>query len=196
MSFLLIVSAYFLGAVPFGLLVAKRLCGVDPREAGSKNVGATNVARLCGLPYGAATLAFDLTKGLLPVVLALKFELSPTAVSLVGLAALLGHCYSVFLGFSGGKAVATTIGVFLPLTTWQLLVAVVLAVAIAFVSGYMSLGSLVLAGALFVLTLFSSQIAYAPLAGAVMLLIVWRHRANIRRLLRGEENTWRKKKEV
>jgi glycerol-3-phosphate acyltransferase PlsY len=196
MSVLLILFAYFLGAVPFGLLVAKRLCGVDPREAGSKNVGATNVARLCGLRYGAATLAFDLTKGLLPVVLALKLDLSSTAVSLVGLAALLGHCYSVFLGFSGGKAVATTIGVFLPIATWQLLAAVGLAIAIAFVSGYMSLGSLALASALFAFTLFSSQIAYAPLAGAVMLLIVWRHRANIQRLVRGEEITWRKKKEV
>lgn len=196
MSLVLIAFAYLLGAVPFGLLVAKLLCGIDPREGGSGNVGATNVGRLCGFRYGATTLAFDLTKGLLPVVLALHMGGSPFVVSLVGLAALLGHCYSVFLGFSGGKAVATTIGVFLPIATWQLLVSVGLAVAIVLLSGYMSLGSLALVGALFVLTLFSSKIVYAPFACVVMLLVFWRHRANIQRLARGEENTWRKKKEV
>jgi len=196
MQFLLIVLAYFLGAVPFGLLVAKYLCGVDPRQGGSCNVGATNVGRLCGTRYGLVTLAFDLSKGLLPVVLALRADHAPFVVSLVALAALVGHCYSIFLGFSGGKAVATTIGVFLPIATWQLLVSVALAVAIVLLSGYMSLGSLVLVGSLFVLTLFSSKIVYAPLAAVVMVLVFWRHRANIQRLARGEENTWRKKKEV
>ncbi len=193
-AILLILGAYLLGSAPFGLLVALRLCGVDPRLGGSGNVGATNVARLCGVGYGILTLALDMLKGLVPVLAAMHYDGSVIVVSLTALAALTGHCYSVFLKFNGGKAVATTIGVFLPLAAWQLLVCLALAAAIAWATGFMSLGSLLLALSLPVLLLLSGKAAWAPLAAAVMLLVFWRHRMNIQRLVRGEENSWRKNK--
>ena len=104
------LCAYLLGSIPFGLVIARTFCGIDPRTAGSKNIGTTNVARLCGLHWGVATLVCDAMKGLLPTLLALQFLHSPFHASLVGLCALIGRLYSVFLGFTGGQAGDTTVG--------------------------------------------------------------------------------------
>lgn len=195
MEWIYIAVAYFSGAVPFGLLVAKYLCGTDPRESGSGNVGATNVGRLCGAKYGVLALVFDLLKGAVPVgLLALQTD-SALYLSLTAFSALLGHCYSIFLGFKGGKAVATTIGVFIPLAFWQLLASSAVMVAIVYFSGYMSLGSLSLVVLLLILLLSTGKAAFAPLGAAVVVLVFWRHRANIMRLARGEENSLRKKKD-
>ena len=107
--------------MPWGLVIAKTFCGVDPRLDGSRNTGATNVARLCGFGWGVATLACDVLKGALPVWLALRVNPAPLFVSAVALACVLGHVFSCFMRFRGGKAVATSIGVFLPLAFWPLL---------------------------------------------------------------------------
>lgn len=185
--------AYVLGSIPFGLFIAKSGCDIDPRQDGSRNTGATNVARLCGMKYGIATLACDLLKGLLPVAFAASWVESGLALSLVALAAILGHVYSCFMGFKGGKAVATTVGAFLALSFWPALIAIVLCLAMVWLTGHVSMGSLTFALSLPVLMLLSGNFAYIPVALAVMVLLFWRHRENIRRLARGEENPWLKK---
>ncbi|MBU1004077.1 MAG: glycerol-3-phosphate 1-O-acyltransferase PlsY [Proteobacteria bacterium] len=189
-----LAMTYLLGAVPFGLVVGKIFCGVDPRTAGSQNTGATNVARLCGFKFGVLALVLDLLKGLIPTAVAMTFSDSALFLSLTGLAAIVGHCYSVFLYGKGGKAVATTVGVFLALAPISTLIAAVLCIAVIVKSGYVSLGSLTLVTALPVLLLISGNLTYSLMAVVVMALVFWRHRENIQRLIRGEEKPWSKKK--
>lgn len=189
-----LLIAYMIGSVPFGLLVSRAACGVDPRNGGSGNVGATNVARLCGTRYGILTLALDLLKGVVPVWAGMLVSTSPLFLSLVALAALLGHVYSMFLDFKGGKAVATTIGVFIPLAFSSLLVSALACVLVIWRTGYVSLGSLTLVTVMPVALLITGCWAYIPLALAVMALVYWTHRENIARLARGEEKAWQKKK--
>lgn len=188
-----IAFSYLLGAVPFGLVVGKILCGIDPRTAGSHNTGATNVARLCGFKYGVLALVCDLGKGLLPVLLARTFTDSVLFLSLTACAAIVGHCYSVFLRGSGGKAVATTIGAFAALAFWPTFIATALCVLVIIKSGFVSLGSLTLAAALPILMLLSGHLTYAAFGAAITVLIFWRHHENIARLARGEEKPWKKK---
>lgn len=191
---LCIALAYALGSVPWGLVIAKTFCGVDPRLDGSRNTGATNVARLCGFGWGVATLACDVLKGALPVWLALRVNPAPLFVSAVALACVLGHVFSCFMRFRGGKAVATSIGVFLPLAFWPLLAASLLCVLIIWRSGYVSLSSLALVTALPLGLCLTGQWAWLPLALCVWALVVWKHRENIARLRAGTEKTWRKGK--
>ncbi|MBI5520935.1 MAG: glycerol-3-phosphate 1-O-acyltransferase PlsY [Desulfovibrio sp.] len=192
-AFLLFLVAFGLGMVPFGLYVARFVKGIDPREAGSRNVGATNVARLCGTPWGVLTLALDLLKGFIPCALA-PADTSWIALSLIGLAAILGHAYSPILNFRGGKAVATTVGVFLALAPAALILSALCCVAVIWLSGYVSMGSLTLALALPVFSLLTFNARMVPLAVAVMLFLFWRHRENILRLDKGQEMPWRKGK--
>jgi hypothetical protein len=124
-AFLLFLMAFGLGMVPFGLYVARFVKGIDPRDAGSRNVGATNVARLCGTPWGVLTLALDLLKGFIPCALAVGAETGWLALLFIGAAAILGHAYSPMLNFRGGKAVATTVGVFLALAPVALILAAI-----------------------------------------------------------------------
>lgn len=197
MTVLWMLLAYLLGAVPFGLIVAKFLCGVDPREAGSRNTGATNVARLCGFRFGVLALLGDVLKGYAPVALAgIGSGDDPwLRLSLTALAAILGHVYSPFLKFKGGKAVATTIGTFLALMPGVTVLALLACGGVIALTGYVSLGSLTLALCLPVFAGLSGRLSYLPLAVAVMLLLFWRHRENIRRLAQGEEMPWRRKKD-
>ena len=192
-AFVLFLAAFGLGMVPFGLYVARFVKGIDPREAGSKNVGATNVARLCGAPWGVLTLALDLRKGFAPAALA-PAETGWLALSLIGAAAILGHAYSPILNFRGGKAVATTVGVFLALAPGALIVSAICCLLVIWLSGYVSMGSLTLALALPVFCLLSGNWGMIPLAVGVMLFLFWRHRENILRLDRGEEMPWLKGK--
>jgi acyl phosphate:glycerol-3-phosphate acyltransferase len=185
--------AYVLGSIPFGLVIAKSLCNTDPRLDGSKNTGATNVARLCGFKYGVATLVFDVLKGLLPVAFAASWIDSEMALSLVGLAAILGHVFSCFMHFKGGKAVATTVGVFLALSPWGGILAAVACLLMVWLTGHVSMGSLTFALALPVCMVLTGHFAVVPMALVVMVLLFWRHKENIRRLARGEENPWLKK---
>lgn len=196
---MLMVSAacFLLGSVPFGVLIARRFCGTDPRTAGSCNVGATNVARLCGAKWGAATLFCDLLKGFLPVLL-LTANSGETVQGLAypaGLAVILGHMYSFFLGFKGGKGVATTVGVFLALAPVQFVFAGVACLAVIWKSGYVSAGSLTLVSLLPFLFLVTGRFGDMLFAFVVACLVIYAHRQNIRRLLRGEEKSWLQKKE-
>ena len=185
---LLVAAGYLLGSVATAVLVSRALGAADPRSGGSGNPGATNVLRLAGRRAAGLTLAGDVLKGVVPVLVARAAELPPAMVAVVGLAAFLGHLFPVFFGFKGGKGVATALGALLGLE--PLLGAAVLAtwLVVAGVTRYSSLAALVASvlapGYAFVLSGDRGVVA----AVAVMaVLLVWRHRANIRRLLSGEE---------
>ena len=187
-----IALAYLLGSFPFGMFVGKVLCGIDPQQAGSRNTGATNVARLCGARWGALALGLDLLKGLLPVLTAKAFSHNSLFLSAVAMAAVIGHDYSCFLGGRGGKGVATTIGVSLGLGAAPAFTAVLLGAAAIKLTGFVSVGSLAI-GALLPLTfLASGRAAYVPVTLALALLLFWKHRDNIQRLAQGQENPWKK----
>lgn len=192
LEILWIALAYVLGSVPWGLVIARIFCGVDPREGGSHSTGATNVARLCGFGFGVLTLACDVCKGAVPVWLASRVNPSPLFVSVVGMACVAGHVFSCFMKFRGGKAVATSIGVFIPLAFWQLLAASALCCLVIWRSGFVSLGSLTLVGTLAVALAASGQWVWLPLAVCVGAVVVWKHKENIARLRAGTEKSWLK----
>lgn len=182
------IVAYILGSIPWGLVIAQVFCGVDPRTAGSRNTGATNVARLCGFGWGVATLFCDIFKGTLPVLLALLESSSPAVISTVAFSAVLGHVFSCFMDFRGGKAVATSIGVFLPLAFVPTLVSCLICIAVIAASRFVSLGSLCLLGSLpFVLALFGEW-CWVLLAVLLFLVVAYRHKENIVRLREHREN--------
>ncbi|MBQ7738191.1 MAG: glycerol-3-phosphate 1-O-acyltransferase PlsY [Desulfovibrionaceae bacterium] len=191
----LVLFAYLLGSVPWGLVIAKMTKGIDPRTAGSKSTGATNVSRLCGFGYGVATLACDLGKGALPVFLAVSYSNDVFFISLTALAAVLGHVFSCFLKFKGGKAVATTIGVFLPLAFYPLLAAAFLCVVLIWLSGFVSLGSLTLVTSLPLFLAFSGGKDFVPLAIFLACIVFFKHRENIARLHAGVEKPWLKSRQ-
>jgi glycerol-3-phosphate acyltransferase PlsY len=189
----LVVFAYLLGSVPFGLVVGKLLFRVDIREHGSGNIGATNAYRTLGPVAGAVVLAGDVLKAMIPVIAVRYFlagtpEAVPLASVVVGLAAILGHSYSIFLNFGGGKGMATAGGLILVL--WPLAAPILLGIwmLVIAMTRYVSLGSIVVAMLLPVLVFLmypkTEYIIFALLAG---LVIVFRHRSNIARLLVGKE---------
>ena len=187
---LLIVVGYGLGSIPTGLLIARWQRGVDIRQHGSGNIGMTNVLRAVGKGAAALTLVGDLAKGLIPVLLARVWLTSPWAIGLVALAAVVGHLYPLFAGFRGGKGVATTLGVFIPLLPGPLLIAFVVWAACVGFRRQVSLGSLAAAAFLPVAAwLWGSPAPYTLYALIAAALIWYRHRENIARLLTGTEPT-------
>ena len=192
---LVVAAAFLLGSAPFGLIIGKTFCGIDPRSGGSGNVGATNVARLCGTKWGVLTLACDLLKGFLPVFVCASsgFGTDSLAPCLAGLAVICGHMFSIFLGGKGGKGVATTVGVFLALAPVQLVVSGLTCLFTIWKTGFVSAGSLVLVLLLPLLFLFSGRFSLFFFSLLVAALVCNAHRENIRRLLRGEEKPWRKR---
>lgn len=189
------VIAYLLGSIPFGYLIVKLGHGSDVRVAGSGNIGATNVSRVAGIGPGIATLVLDTGKGYLAVWLAFHWPHSSIRwVMAAALAVIVGHMFCCWLGFRGGKGVATGLGVFLAIS-WQAMVAAILLwiVVIAFWR-YVSLGSIAAAVALpFLVYLFYAP-RHAPprvvslTSVAIAALIIWKHRENIARLIAGTEN--------
>jgi len=185
--------AYLLGSIPTGLIVARLMGGPDPRQSGSGNVGAANLFRLLGRNAGVFTFLGDTLKGAVPVFLAV-YWLTPlgawhdSAVAAVGLAAVLGHVWPIFLNFRGGKAVATTFGVvavLCPLAALNLLVVYGLTL---YQVRIFSVGALVCAWLLpLAVGLFCDSKAYLLLAGIFSGLVLVRHRENLIRLSRGEE---------
>lgn len=185
---LFVVCSYLLGSVPFGYLIFYLSEGKDIRDLGSGNIGATNVLRSKGKLAGLATLLLDVLKGALPIVYGhIHFDL-PWIVLLGGLAVLLGHVFPVFLKFRGGKGVGSLVGVFLVFYYPALLVFLLVFFLTLWLSRYVSLGSLLGASALFFCILFTQVVEASIVVFLMLLLIVFRHRANIRRLLAGNEN--------
>lgn len=184
----LVFAAYLLGSLSSAVIVCRVLGLADPRGVGSGNPGATNVLRFGGRKAAAATLAGDLAKGLVPVVVAKFLGVGPLALGLVGLAAFLGHLYPVFFGFQGGKGVATALGVWLG-SDWRLGLALGLVwLTMATVVRISSVGALsaALLAPLLMAWLEGSPALTATTA-AISLMLFWRHRSNIRKLLAGTE---------
>jgi len=184
----LAAGAYLMGAIPFGLIFASVFGGTDPRRHGSGNIGATNVLRTSGKAVGLLTLLADIGKGALPVTLALYFA-DETAVALAAAAAFLGHVFSVYLRFRGGKGVATMFGVMLPWQPWLAAGAFAVWLVVLALSRYVSVASMA-AGLSLPLLAWQSGASDACLAVTVLLCLVMmgRHRNNIRRLASGTES--------
>jgi len=183
---------YLLGSIPFGLLLAK-LAGLgDVRSIGSGNIGATNVLRTGRKDVAAATLLLDAGKGFVAVLIASQF--GPGTAALAAIGALVGHCYPVWLKFKGGKGVATFLGVVLALSWPHALLFAVVWLVLAFALRYSSLAALVatlcvpLAAFLFPEGSFFGAFAIGEVTAIMLLIIWWKHRANIARLMRGEES--------
>jgi glycerol-3-phosphate acyltransferase PlsY len=188
------IAAYLLGSIPFGLLLGMLFGGRDVRSAGSGNIGATNVARVAGPVAGVLTLLLDAAKGALAVFLAARLsEQSSTWMMIAGLCALVGHCYPIWLGFRGGKGVATAAGVFLVLSPLSFLGAAVLFFLVVLYWRFVSLGSISAAAAMPLLIYFFWAPHHAPPYAvtfgslAAALLIVYKHDANIQRMVQGDE---------
>ena len=194
MMILGLVFAYFFAGIPVGLLVGRMYGIADIRQHGSGNIGATNILRVIGWKAGLAVWVIDLLKGLIPVLVARHLlGLEGWGVGLAGLAATTGHCFSPFLGFTGGRGVSTSLGVVLGFFWPVGLLAFLVFVAVVKFTRYVSLGSMIGASssALWVLV-FSSMVApytlsYAVMAALCALVILYRHGPNIRRLLNGTE---------
>ncbi len=186
---LLVLFAYLLGSIPTGVVVARILGGVDPRGAGSGNIGATNVGRTLGHAAGAVTLAGDALKGFIPAAWAVAiFPDAPWAVATVAFAAFAGHVFPLYLGFRGGKGVATGLGVFLAVAPGSALVAAGVFAAVAWKVRIVSLASLGSAAALpLLLAFFDHPGAMVTLGLAVAGLVGWKHEDNFQRLLAGTE---------
>ncbi len=183
-----VLGAYLLGAVPFGLLVVRAATGGDIRKEGSGNIGASNVYRVAGPAVGILVLALDLLKGLLPVIVSQRLGLDPATTIAAGLAAIAGHNWSVFLRGAGGKGIATSYGVLLALSPVAGLVAAAVWIAVILATRYASLASLL--GVLSVpvaMRLRSEPAVHLAFGVAIVVFAFYRHRANIGRLLRGQE---------
>ena len=187
-----LIASYLLGAVPTSYLAARLFRGIDLREHGSRNLGATNLYRVLGWRYAVPVGLLDAAKGLVPVlVFAPRVSSSELFALICGLVAVVGHVFSVFVGFKGGKGVATAAGVMLGLTPAALGVAVLVWAALVYFTGYVSVGSIA-AAAIFPLAVYllepPDQPAMLWLDIAVAAAIVWFHRGNIQRLFKGTEN--------
>lgn len=185
---ILVLLCYLIGSIPFSLIVARLMAGVDIRAMGSGNVGATNVLRALGPKGAIAALLGDAFKGFLAVWLGMLLGGSILA-AICGLVVVIGHCFSVFLGFKGGKGVATTAGVMLYLMPKIIVVLLVTFVIIAFLSRYVSLASITVA-ALFpvMIILFNFQLEYIIMGFLLAIIVIYRHRENIERLRQGTES--------
>ena len=188
------VIAYALGSIPFGFLIVKAR-GADIRQAGSGNIGAANVARNAGAVAGVLTLTLDTAKGYLAVWIAARWTQQDMRWMMVAaVAAVLGHMFPIWLGFKGGKGVATGLGVFLPVSAEAVVAAVILWLIVVAFWRYSSLGSIIAAVALpvFVHLLYAPRHAPPPSVTVstilISILVLMKHRSNIERLIAGTES--------
>lgn len=181
-------AAYLVGAIPFGLLFSKRIEGIDPRERGSGNIGATNVLRVVGKRAAVLTLVCDILKGGIPVALSRTFGLSKGMLLIVSLAVVLGHIFPVYLRFKGGKGVATAFGMFLVLSPQIAFIAFVFWLGSLLLSKYAAVAALTAFGALpFISFFLTKEPVFILFASTISLFVCIRHKDNIRRLLDGTE---------
>jgi glycerol-3-phosphate acyltransferase PlsY len=205
LSLLAIVLAYLAGSIPSAVWAGKVFHGIDVREHGSGNAGATNTVRVLGWKTGIPVLLFDLFKGWLAASLPLFLDAAPhgseqmTVLQIVcGMAAILGHVFPLFAGFRGGKGVATTFGVLLALQPWLTLTCAGIFLVMLLISGYVSLGSMisVIMFPVLLMTVFHTpSVMFKIFAVVVAVAVVLTHSKNISRLLKGEEKKFIKRKQ-
>ena len=183
------IVAYILGSIPNALWIGKVFKGIDVREHGSKNTGSTNAARVLGAKLGILTLILDISKGAIPTLIATMLLDSSISVILVGICAILGHSFSIFMKFKGGKAVATTVGVFIVLVPGAILLAAVIFFLVFGITRYVSLSSMIGAISLPIwIIIFYKNIPLTIFGIIIAVLIIVRHKSNIQRLLNGTES--------
>ena len=215
---LFIILSYIIGSIPFGIVIGKGICHIDIREHGSKNIGSTNAIRVLGKKVGFLVFFFDVFKGMV-VMLILKalaannIWTSPIELFFYGAAAIIGHCFSIFLNFKGGKAIATSLGVVLILTPIPAIACLVVFLIILYSTGYVSLGStfatLTVIVSTWLLYIFgieatdlwtyfisSPGLLVAILYSILSLLLIFKHIPNYKRLIKGTENNFKKKKKL
>lgn len=187
-TILLIPLAYLIGSISSAIIIS-RLRGLDdPRKVGSGNPGATNVLRSGDKTAAALTLLGDILKGLVPVLIAKWMQVDTLVLAFVGLAAFLGHLYPVYYDFKGGKGVATACGVILALNGWVALILVGIWLTLAFITRYSSLSALISAvSAPILFAMLGSPVPIIMLACVIAIMLLWRHRENIKRLREGTE---------
>lgn len=187
------VIAYFVGSIPTGLWMGQFTKGIDIRDFGSGNLGATNAFRVLGKKLGVIVLLIDVLKGVLPVLVLPRLvgisNPSPAQEMIVGAAAIVGHVLSCFVNFKGGKGVATALGVFLAIAPLEMGVILLVGIIIIAVTGYVSLASVVGAIMLPIALFLHDRAPLVQVVGLLIsLMVVIRHRSNISRLLKGKEN--------
>lgn len=190
---LALVMGYLIGSIPTGYLIVKAKTGEDIRKVGSGSTGATNVKRVLGKKWFFIVMILDAIKGAVPVVLAYlflhafaKYGITPVAAAV---AVLIGHSKSIFLGFTGGKSVASGVGTILALNPLVGLCVAVIWAIITWISKYVSLGSIIaLAVSPLIMRAFKEPVGYVAYCAVGALYIIWLHRENIKRLVKGEEN--------
>ena len=184
----LLVFAYLLGSISSAILLSKLMGFQDPRSEGSKNPGATNVMRIAGKKAAFFTLVGDCLKGFLPVLLAASLNAEPLIVALTAFAAFCGHCFPVFFGFRGGKGVATTIAATVAFDWLAGVILIAIWLLFARVFKISSLAAIISFCALPLLIYWRvPDLGVSAVFGAISTILIWRHRDNIQRLLRGTE---------
>lgn len=186
-----VAGAYAFGAIPWGVVLGRVLAGTDLRDHGSQSTGATNAYRVLGWQYSAAVFVLDFAKGLVPVLLARAFDLSWWVIGAAAVASVIGHCWSPYIRFTGGKGMATGAGAIVGMFPWVLLIVPVM-VVIVWATRYVSLASLTGTGLATALLITLAATGHAPTAiavatSAVCAIVFLRHHSNIDRLLHGNE---------
>jgi acyl phosphate:glycerol-3-phosphate acyltransferase len=199
---LLLLACYLLGSIPSGYIIGKGWKGVDIREHGSKNMGATNALRVLGTKIGLITLLMDVLKGFAAVhlVKAIVPNSPDLYFILAGLAAIIGHIFTIFLRFKGGKGVATSAGVFIGLIPMSVGIALLVFLITVAISKYVSLGSILAALSLLIVQFYYTwkaefqQLEYLIFVAVICVFIIFKHKENIKRLIAGNENKLQLKK--
>jgi len=186
MFWLLLLASYLIGSVPTALIVGKLIFGVDIRQHGSKNPGATNTLRVLGKKSAVFVLIIDLAKGAAAAYLPLYFNLDVEPLYF-GLAAVVGHCFPIFAGFKGGKAIATTAGALLIANIYLLVIAYVAFFLIIFITKYVFMGSITVGISMLIYSFVSSKLELELIFLLFSLFLIYLHRSNIRNFILGIE---------
>ncbi len=181
---LVIISCYLLGSIPFGYIVGKLFKKIDIREFGSGNIGATNALRILGPPLASFVVIGDIGKGILSIYLVKYFNIDSSLIfAIAGLAVICGHDWSVFLGFKGGKGIATTFGVVFALNPIISILALIIAGGVVITTRYVSLASIFAVISIFIFTLlFKQPYEYIIFSAIILVLAIFNHKDNIKRL--------------
>ena len=183
------IGAYLIGSIPSGLIAVKLLGGIDPRKAGSGNIGATNVNRTSGKAAGILTLLGDVVKGAVPVYVVLTLTPDALIAAITALLAFIGHLFPIYLKFKGGKGVATALGIMLVISPIAIALSILIFAVLVLITRYVSIGSIGAAIAMpITLSLIHAESYYILLTVVIAVLIILKHHANILRILRNEEH--------